>query len=100
MTTVKAQGINSKPWLFVLTEKKPDHVVSFHNTEIKNDAMQHKMHNKAIISKKKGCTKTVIMQASGNRRNRKEDKPQTSKFHLKRPSKQPSPKLLTWVASL
>lgn len=99
MTTVEAEGINSKSWLFVLTEKQTDRVVSLHNTEIKNDATQLRCRS-TIISEKKGCAKPVIMQAGGNRIYRKEDKPLTSKFHPKRSSKQPTPKLLKCLATL
>lgn len=84
---MEAQGINSKSWLFVLTEKQTDHVVSLHNTEIQNDATQLRCGS-TIISERKGCTKSVIMQAGGNRIYMKEDKLQTPKCHLKRSSKQ------------
>lgn len=57
MTIVEAQGINSKSWLFVLTEKQIDRVVSLHNTEIKNDATQLRCRS-TIISEKKRMYKT------------------------------------------
>lgn len=66
-------------------KKKKDNVKSFYNTEIKNDATQYKMRKHTLhllFKKKKGCAKSVIMQAGENRIYRKKDKPQTLKFHL------------------